>query len=41
MAHAAVRVRIRKGSHQEGKPFELHQKLQETPLVLVFYPGDW
>jgi cytochrome oxidase Cu insertion factor (SCO1/SenC/PrrC family) len=26
---------------QEGRPFDLHQRLQEGPLVLVFYRGDW
>ncbi len=26
---------------QEGQPFNLHQRLQEGPLVLVFYREDW
>ena len=26
---------------QEGRPFNLHQRLQEESLVLVFYRGDW
>jgi hypothetical protein len=26
---------------QEGRPFNLRQWLQEGPLVLVFYRGDW
>ena len=26
---------------QEGRSFNLHQRLQEGPLVLVFYRGDW
>ncbi len=26
---------------QEGRPFDLHQRLREGPLVLVFYRGDW
>lgn len=26
---------------QEGEPFNLRQRLEEGPLVLVFYRGDW
>ena len=26
---------------QEGRPFDLHRRLREGPLVLVFYRGDW
>jgi peroxiredoxin len=26
---------------QDGQPFELVSRLQEKPLVLVFYRGDW
>jgi hypothetical protein len=25
----------------EGQPFELHSRLQEKPLILVLYRGDW
>ena len=26
---------------EEGNGFELHGRLREGPLVLVFYRGDW
>lgn len=26
---------------QEGRPFDLHRRLREGPLVLAFYRGDW
>ena len=26
---------------QEGRTFNLRQRLREGPLVLVFYRGDW
>ncbi len=26
---------------QEGRSFDLHRRLREEPLVLVFYRGDW
>lgn len=25
----------------EGRPFDLHARLRDGPLVLVFYRGDW
>ncbi len=26
---------------EEGRPFNLSEQLEEGPLVLVFYRGDW
>jgi peroxiredoxin len=26
---------------EEGRPFDLSEHLEEGPLVLVFYRGDW
>ena len=26
---------------EEGRPFELYERLRREPLVLVFYRGDW
>jgi peroxiredoxin len=26
---------------QEGRPFDLLRRLDERPVVLVFYRGDW
>ena len=26
---------------EEGRPFDLYQRLRQGPLVLVFYRGDW
>jgi len=26
---------------EEGKPFDLNQRLRQGSLVLVFYRGDW
>ncbi len=26
---------------EEGRPFSLVEQLEEGPLVLVFYRGDW
>jgi peroxiredoxin len=26
---------------EEGRPFNLPEQLEERPLVLVFYRGDW
>jgi peroxiredoxin len=26
---------------EEGQPFNLLERLEEGPLVLVFYRGDW
>ena len=26
---------------QEGRPFDLYERLRQGPLILVFYRGDW
>jgi peroxiredoxin len=26
---------------QEGQPFNLFERLEEGPLILIFYRGDW
>lgn len=26
---------------EEGRPFDLAERLEEGPIVLVFYRGDW
>ena len=30
-----------RAAREEGRPFDLRERLEKRPLVLAFYRGDW
>ena len=47
MTETSTRIEVRQGMpafelpDEERRPFNLIEQLEEGPLVLVFYRGDW